>query len=129
MNRNVLALISLVIGLLTGYGICYAIYQPQISSYQFSNVSDSFQEPPACTDEIASVEDVITDLESLGCKIICVYEYRSHLSQYFDMGYTEFRRLAFNSKIVFFYSPSKYFVYLCSIIDGVIVSCYLNLRN
>jgi hypothetical protein len=63
-----------------------------------SNNSDVFNEPPPLNIVVNSTEDKVNDLESLGCKI--VYSTHWYLTFYAHVNYTEFRRMAYNSKIV-----------------------------
>jgi hypothetical protein len=99
-------------------------------SHGSSNNSDTFKEPPPLNTVANSTEDKVNDLESLGCKII--YSTHWYLLNYAHVNYTEFRRMAYNSKAVLCliaYMDGYYFdsnlkagdKILCTMFDGVAV--------
>jgi hypothetical protein len=63
-----------------------------------SNNSLSFNEPPPLDRVVNSDEEKVNDLESLGCKI--VYPTYWFITQGAHVNYTDFRRMAYNSKVV-----------------------------
>ena len=92
----------------------------------------SLKEPTPLVGELASFEELKNDLRSLGCNLFNVNEYSwSHANGFNVKNYTEFRRIAYNTNIVFFYYreeitengfvTSHGFSYVFTIYDGVIV--------
>jgi len=84
-------------------------------------LSTSFEEPPSLSGELDDLQDIVNDLENLGCKII-------HLTEgwiYFEVNnYTEFRRIAYNSKVVFLtYFAEIRRVDMYVIFNGITVLC------
>jgi len=83
----------------------------------------SFDEPPSLSSEPNDLQDIENDLKSLGCKIIYLTD--SSVSNGFIVkNYTEFRRSAYNSKIVFLRYIIGYptdGVKLYTIFNGVII--------
>lgn len=85
----------------------------------------SLKEPAPLVDEPASFEEMEGDLRNLGCNLFYLSEWGwSHANSLNMKNYTEFRRLAYNTKIVFLYygkgMPHDW-SYVFTIYDGVIV--------
>ena len=96
VSRNVAIALGLVciilsVGLVTVILVSY-------SHGSESNNSGVFNDPPPLNRVVNSTEDKVNDLESLGCKI--VYSTHWYLTFYAHVNYTEFRRMAYNSKVV-----------------------------
>jgi len=88
----------------------------------------SFEEPPVLNEEMNSSESVISDLEGIGCKIIYVEDFAGK-SFGAGLNYTEFRRVAYNSKVVFchIYSIPQYHeehLELLTIFNGLMCASY-----
>jgi len=65
----------------------------------------SFKEPTTLTTKINTTESLKNDLESLGCKIINSANWGTPNSL---ANYTEFRRMAYNTEVVFWYDTGIY---------------------
>lgn len=105
-----------IISLIINYGISSAIIKegpagpqgpmgPQGPKGESRTVVD-WEEPPPLTKDIETAQDVVDDLDSLGCVLIGGFP-GVHLDQESDdvveiRTYREFRRVAFNTKIVFY---------------------------
>jgi hypothetical protein len=80
-------------------------------------VSDrAFQEPPPLGSEPSNFQGVMTDLENLGCVIVEIYSY--HTWDFYAKNYTEFRRVVYNTKVVF--SINEY-AQLFTIFNGMVM--------
>lgn len=108
--------------------LCYAIFFGKTQA-------QSLEDPPSFVGETANVEDVINDLQNLGCALHNLTEASSNLHL---QRYDDFRKIAYNSKIVFlnyrilFYFPMgkppvEYLegLRLYTIYNGIIIECEL----
>lgn len=72
--------------------------------------SNPFEEPPELEKEINSIDDILEDLSSLGCRLINASMEDTKLESILTVkDYTEFRRLAYNTKLVFFMTGKGYY--------------------
>lgn len=113
-------------------------FYPTFSSVEEPQFS-SFEEPPALTTEINTTESIVTDLEDLGCKIIYSAAYWD--GTYPVENYTDFRRVAYNSRVVFWHTSWGYVyshteeggkyreISLYTIFDGTIISTFLSFKE
>lgn len=114
MSTNKRRILAIVVGLVLVIGIAagYLINSLQNPDVVHSDDSAStWKEPPALTSTLNTKEDYLNDLRTLGCFLI-----HAHLTPAYGgpgtaasiiaRNYTEFRRFAFNSKVVFYDSPS-----------------------
>lgn len=77
----------------------------------FSSVIATGTTPPSSEDNVSSYQEAIEDLETLGCQIINVNEVISDYpnSAAFIVNYTDFRKIAYNQKIVFSFNSYEYY--------------------
>jgi len=67
-----------------------------------SEVSNpDWKEPPPLIEDVKGIQDVLDDLESLGCVLINITQFIDY-SGINICNYTEFRRVAFNTQTVFY---------------------------
>jgi hypothetical protein len=102
VRRSVaIALAIICLLLIAGFGVVLFMnysYTSAPSTIDKSNNSLSFNEPPPLDKAVNSDEEKVKDLESLGCKI--VYPTYWFITQGAHVNYTDFRRMAYNSKVV-----------------------------
>lgn len=96
----ILGCLILVIGIATGY---------LINNLEKSNTGNAqsgttqWKEPPALTNTLTTYSDYMNDLESLGCPLIHTTQIAGAAILWLEVyNYTEFRRMAFNSKVVLY---------------------------
>jgi hypothetical protein len=91
---------------------------------QLSSGNATFKEPPPPTGTFSSLADYLNDLQSLGCKLINSNDWGTPNEL---VNYTEFRIIAYNTGVVFYYDVPPYGgmgweVRLFTIFNGVIIS-------
>jgi len=131
-----LFLTALLMGLGGGYFLGYVTYQPQMQKLQ----SNSFEEPPSLSVNINNLQNLKNDLENLDCKIFNFTRGKSTITNFLHVAnYTEFRRVAYNTKIVFWdvshesvlipageiAPPLHVYVALFTLFNGIMVSSQL----
>jgi len=102
------------VGLASGYTI--------VQLQKSIDVSEDWREPPPLTAAIETREDALAELESLGCILISdVYSFGTFGNWISIQNYTEFRRIAFNTKIVFYQKKIEYSEYFYTVFNGVFI--------
>jgi hypothetical protein len=128
INKKLIALIILV--LIAGFAVGYVVNELQNPNLVVSNLGVSnleWKEPPALTKDVKSAEDVLNDLSGLGCVLINATDFGGP-GPYALLDYREFRRVAFNTKVVFYKIEETYveerkpFIGCSTIWNGFIVT-------
>jgi len=72
--------------------------------------SNPFEEPPELEKEINSIDDILEDLTSLGCQLINASMEGTRLESILAVNnYSEFRRIAYETKLVFIIIGKEYY--------------------
>jgi len=95
VNKQLVGIFVLVF--LVGNVIGYAI-NPTLETF---TSSEKWKEPPALIGDITNFQDITTDLEGLGCKIIHLKEGGYFTNTFGVKNYTDFRAIAYNFRFVF----------------------------
>jgi hypothetical protein len=104
-------------------GFCsYHFYSNALNSGSSSDnpMVSSFKEPQHLTREINDTTSLMSDLESLGCKVFYLTDYNGWHGTTQPINYTDFRRIAYNTGVVFVLHFPPY-VSVYSVIDGITV--------
>jgi len=114
----VLFVLILLVGIIAGY----AVNQLQDPKSKVSNLD--WKEPSALDKDVKNSQDILDDLESLGCVLIDdVHEFGHYGNIIRIDNYVEFRRIAYNTKIVFYGYDYEGAVLCCyTILEGAFVS-------
>ncbi len=121
MRREVLIAIVLVVfflGSLAGYEVRH-VQEPT-----YTNLDSSLKEPPTMVVKINSQQDIFNDLKSIDCLLVPL-TYNRFADAVYILNYTDFRRVAFNTGIVFYYNgtksrtPEVSFIVLSVVFQGV----------
>lgn len=120
LNKKLFVLFVLI--LLVGITAGYALNQLHNPKSKVSNFD--WKEPPALDTDVKNPQDILDDLESLGCVLIDdIHEFGHYGNIIRIENYVEFRRIAYNAKIVFYAYGYELAVFCCyTILEGVFVS-------
>ena len=109
------------------------VIQPinQTNEPQFPSISVSFQEPPKIAEIPINLGVLINDLRNLSCTIINATGYNTIFTTgpQVRVNYMEFRRAAYNTKIVFVgYDQKDGYTKLLTSINTIQIVCNLKLQ-
>jgi len=92
-------------------------------------LSRSTQEPPPpFSNELDTIQDLEKDLQNLGCNVVYLKQYDWSVSNAFHVAnYTEFRKVAYISKLVFLYGHGQESVFLFAIVSEALVELSFDL--
>ena len=99
--------------------------QSQSSQSSFNIPNANFNSPPTSQKEINSAKDVIDDLSFLGCKLVNVNATESKIqSGLVAVNYSDFRWVAYNTKLVFYAEISSVGISCFTLYEGLPIASY-----
>lgn len=126
-----------ILELLVIVSLLFYFYNFHLLASTTGETQASFKEPPTLTTKINTTESLKNDLESLGCKIINSSGWGTPNSL---ANYTEFRRIAYNTGVIFWYDSGTILLWngvgytsvdevaLNTIFDGTILSILIEFQ-
>lgn len=118
VSKKLIVLFVLIF--LVGGVVGYVVNQLQNPKSEVFN--PDWNEPPALIKDVENVQDILDDLEFLDCVLINgVYQFGTYGNIIRMENYVEFRRVAYNTKIVF-YGYENYVFYCYTVLEGFFVS-------
>jgi hypothetical protein len=99
--------------------------QPKYFHPPTTNASESLNKPPELSATICSTQDLFDDLESLGCQLVNASAGESKVASALGLNYSDFRLIAYNTKMVFVVWQRNLPIYILIIYHGLPITCSL----